>query len=40
LRQVLVHVQKVDHGGHKNDAASDAQEAHQHTNAKSQQKND
>src|SRR5690349_540050 len=40
LRQVLVHVQEINHGRHENDAASDAQKAHQHTNANSQQEND
>jgi len=40
LRQVLVHVEQIDHGRHQNDATADAEEAHQHTNAKSEQKND
>ena len=40
MRQVLVHVQQVNQGRHENDAAADAQKAHQHTNAKPQQKND
>ena len=39
LRQVLVHAEQIDHSRHQNDAAPDTQEAHQHTNAKSQQKN-
>src|SRR5206468_1052134 len=40
LRQVLVHVQKINHGRHQNYATPDAQKAHQHTNPKSQQEND
>ncbi len=40
LCQMLVHMQQVNQGRHENGAAPDAQEAHQHTNAKSQQKND
>jgi hypothetical protein len=33
-------VQKIDQGRHEDDSTADAQEAHQHTNAKSKQKND
>jgi hypothetical protein len=36
LRHVLIHVQKVDHGWDESDAPADAEEAHQHANAKSQ----
>src|SRR6266436_8207678 len=40
LCQMLVHVQQVNQGRHENGTATDDQEAHQHTNAKFQQKND
>src|SRR6266566_4519626 len=37
---MLVHMQQVNHGRHQYHAAADAQETHQHTDDKSQQKND
>src|ERR1700756_2793744 len=40
LGHVLVHVQQINHSRHENDASSNAQKAHQHTSAKSQQKDD
>ena len=33
-------MQKINHSRHENDPTPDAQEAHQHTHAKSQQEND
>ena len=40
MRQMLVHPQQIYHRGNQDDATTDAQKAHQHTDTESQQEND